>query len=105
MGIVLLLILALAAAVALNTGNYWILGGTFLALSVYGMVILPIINKRKRRQWMADLRKRNRGNIDLQSGWIKKTWQHDEGECKREKVLLIAKIEAYAAKSATERRT
>jgi cell division protein FtsW (lipid II flippase) len=103
MGRMLLLFLALAAAVSLATGKYWIIAAAVLIAFGFVLLVVPVINNRHNKRFMADLRKLNRGNMDLQSDWIKKPWQHEEGECKRQKSFLTAQIEAYAAKSAAER--
>ncbi|PMV89394.1 MULTISPECIES: hypothetical protein [unclassified Pseudomonas] len=104
MGRKLLLFLALAAAASLATGNYWIIAVALLVEFGFVLLVVPVINNRCNKQYMADLRKLNRGNMDLQSGWVKKPWQHDEGECMRHKEILAAKIEAYAVESAAERK-
>lgn len=104
MGRMLLLYFALAAAVSWATGNYWIIAvSLFFALGVV-LLVIPAINKRYDKQFMEDLRKMNRGRMDLPSGWTKKSWQHDEGECKRQKDIIAAQIEAHSAKSKAERK-
>jgi hypothetical protein len=104
MGRMLLLFLALATVVSLVTGNYWFITAALVVACGFVLLVVPVINNRHNKRFMAGLRKRNRGKMDMQSGWVKKPWQHDEGECKRQKGLLAAQIEAHAAKSAAERK-
>ncbi|GLX91893.1 hypothetical protein Pfra02_44610 [Pseudomonas fragi] len=53
-------------------------------------------DRRETKRFYADLRAMNREKID-QPGWVKQPWQHEPGECKQQRLLEDAKIEAYAA--------
>lgn len=92
--------IVLSTAIAFGTGHQR--AGAILLLIVLGACILALVRYyRGRRQQSASLRKMNRGNIDLQSDWVKKPWQHDEGECRRREEDHAARIEAYAAQTGT----
>lgn len=65
---------------------------TLLAVVVWRIVQ----DWRESKRFYADLRAMNRGKID-QPEWVKQPWQHEPGECKQQRLIEDAKIEAYTA--------
>ena len=72
-------------------------GGLFalVALVVWRAVQYNRAEKEFDAIFYPRLRLMNRGKID-QPGWVKKPWQHEPCECKQQRLVMEAKIEAYA---------
>ncbi|MFJ7794500.1 hypothetical protein [Pseudomonas sp. NPDC096950] len=96
--------LFVAALIAITINNLWVFAGALILLVLVGLytgMVSPIIEDRQRKRRIAEMQRLDRESIDLHSGWVKKPWQHEVGECTRQRKILDERIESFALKSAT----